>query len=92
MNLAAFTDELVRLQGGREALAKVAGKGNMFVRMPAFGAAAGLGAHGLQHIKALATKDPADEPQGDFLGAALKTGVGGLSIAGLLHLIAKAKK
>ena len=91
MRLPAFVDELQRLHGWQGGMAKAAG-GNMFVRLPAIGAAAGVGAHALQHLKALATRDPADEPQGGFAGAAGRTAVGGLTVAGLLHLIAKTKK
>lgn len=65
--------------------------GSLFGRMGSIGAASGLGAHGLQHAKAMMTADPMDEPQDNILSSIVKGGLGGLSIAGLMHLIAKAK-
>jgi len=91
MNLKSFTDELGRLQGGRDALAKVA-SGGMFTRMGAIGAASGLGAHGLGHAKHMVTGDPYDEPVDSASGATIKGGLGGLTVAGLLHLLGKATR
>ena len=90
MNLQSFADELGRLSGGRQALVKVAA-GGLFTRMGAIGAASGIGSHALQHAKHLMTNDPYDAPVDNTLGAAVKGGLGGLTVAGLLHLLAKAK-
>ena len=89
MNLKSFADELGRLQGGRDALAKVAG-GGLFTRMGAIGAASGLGGLGLSHAKHMMTGDPYDEPVDTMTSAAVKGGLGGLTVAGLLHLLGKA--
>jgi hypothetical protein len=91
MNLRAFTDELCRLGGGREALVKVAA-GGLYTRMGAIGAASGLGALGLQKAKHAITGDPFDEPIDTVTSATTKGGLGGLSVAGLLHLLGKATR
>lgn len=66
--------------------------GGLFTRMGAIGAASGLGAHGLQHGKAMLTGDPYDVPTEGALDSVAKGGLGGLSVAGLLHLIGKATR
>jgi len=89
MNPRSFVDELERLGPGRASLAKIAG-GGLFTRMGAIGAASGLGALGLGKAKAMMTGNPYDEPSDNVLGAAVKGGLGGLTVAGLMHLIGKA--
>jgi hypothetical protein len=91
MNLRSFTDELCRLGDGRRALVKVAA-GGLYTRMGSIGAASGLGALGLQKAKHMLTGDPYDEPIDTVTSATVKGGLGGLSVAGLLHLLAKATK
>lgn len=90
MNLRSFTDELCRLQGGREALAKVAGVGITPLQFGSIGAASGLGGLGLAHAKHMMTGDPYDEPIDTATGAAIRGGLGGLTVAGLLRLLARA--
>lgn len=92
MKLHAFADELCRLDGGREAIVKVALSGLEWARFGGIGAASGLGALGLQKAKHLITGDPFDEPIDTPSGAAIKGGMGGLTAAGLLSLLAKATK
>jgi len=81
MNRQAFADELMKVAAG-----------GLFTRMGAIGAASGLGALGLGKMKHMMTGDPYDEPADNVLGAAAKGGLGGLSVAGLLHLIGKASR
>lgn len=92
MNLRSFTDELCRLGGGRQALVKVAGGLSLreVGRMGSIGAVSGLGALGLQKAKHMLTGDPYDEPIDTVSGSAIKGGLGGLTAAGLLHLLVKA--
>ena len=92
MNLQSFVNELEGLAPGRLALRKVAATGSLFGRMGAIGAASGLGALGIGKAKAMMTGNPYDEPTDNVLGAMVKGGLGGLSIAGLLHLIGKASR
>lgn len=92
MNLRSFADELGRLQGGREALAKVAGFSIGHLPMGAIGAASGLAGLGLQKVKSIMTGDPYDEPVDSMSGAAIKGGLGGLTVSGLISLLAKASQ
>jgi hypothetical protein len=89
MNLGSFADELLSLPGGRGALVKVARGASMFERFGAIGAAAGAGGHALSHGKAAVTGDPWDKPQGSVLGAAARTGAGGLTAAAILTLLSR---
>jgi hypothetical protein len=93
MILRSFAHELSRLHDGREALVKVAeGIGRLYTRGGSIGAAAGLGALGLQKAKHVITGDPYDEPTDTVSGAAIKSGLGGLTAAGIMHLLIKATK
>lgn len=87
MNLRSFADELLCLRAG-ESLVKVA-KDPLLARFGAIGGLAGLGRHGLEHTKALATGNPYDVPVDSTTGAAVKGVAGGLTAAGILKLLGR---
>jgi len=91
MNLRSFADELSSLPAGRRVLVKIA-DGAAVARLAGLGGAVGLGGLGYQHLKHMVTKDPYDQAFDSPKDAVVKGIAGGLSVAGVVHLLSKLKK
>ena len=90
--IESFIDELVNQESCRRALVKTA-KAGLYTRMGAIGGAAGATAHALSKLKhELTGAPPWEAPRGSTVGAATKTGLGGLTLAAILSAVAKRGK
>jgi hypothetical protein len=94
--IESFIDELVNQQPCRGALVKTA-KAGFYGRMGAIGAGAGATSHLLSKLKhELTGAPPWEAPRGSTVGAATKTGIGGLTLAAALaaipRILSKGKK
>lgn len=87
MKIDSFADELLSIQKYDRSITKIASKSRLFERFGVIGGASGLGALGLDHLKAMATENPWDAPRSTATQAATKGALGGLTAAGAIKLL-----